>query len=175
VRQAMAKKPEEGGTCGWAPLGYANDILTHTIVKDKERFRLVRKLFELYATGAYSMKDLQNTAISIGLFGKSGKVTSVSLVQHTLSNPFYYGVFRYNGEMHQGKHESMISKKLFDTCAEVMADKSRPKKRSKTIATFRGLLNCAECGCAITSEIQKGHHYYRCTKCAGRSFSGADY
>jgi hypothetical protein len=41
------------------------------------------------------MKDLQNTAISIGLFGKSGKVTSVSLVQHTLSNPFYYGVFRY--------------------------------------------------------------------------------
>lgn len=45
-----------------------------------------------------------------------------------------------------------------------MADKSRPKKPSKTIATFRGLLHCAECGCAITSETQKGHNYYRCTK-----------
>ena len=48
-----------------------------------------------------------------------------------------------------------------------MADKSRPKKPSKTIAIFRGLLHCAECGCAITSEIQKGHQYYRCIKKRG--------
>ena len=94
TKRGLRQKLRRGEWPGWAPLGYANDILTHTVVKDKERFRLVRKLFELYATGAYSMKDLQNTAISIGLFGKSGKVTSVSLVQHTLSNPFYYGVFR---------------------------------------------------------------------------------
>ena len=167
TKRGLRQKLRRGEWPGWAPLGYANDILMHTIIKDKERFRLVRKLFELYATGAYSMKNLQNTAISIGLFGKSGKVTSVSLIQHTLSNPFYYGVFRYNGEMHQGKHEPMISKKLFDKCAEVMADKSRPKKPSKTIATFRGFLHCAECGCAITSEIQKGHQYYRCTKKRG--------
>src|SRR3989338_709380 len=114
TKRGLRQKLRRGEWPGWAPLGYANDILTHTVVKDKERFLLVRKLFEMYATGAYSMKDLQNTAISIGLFGKSGKVTSVSLIQHTLSNPFYYGVLRYNGEMHQGKHEPMISKRLFD-------------------------------------------------------------
>src|SRR3989344_4442158 len=61
----------------------------------------------------------------------------------------------------------MISKKLFDKCAEVMANKSQPKKRHIAKPTLRGLLNCAECGCAITSEIQKGHHYYRCTKKRG--------
>jgi len=172
TKRGLRQKLRRGEWPGWAPLGYANDIITHTIVKDKERFRLVKKLFELYATSTYSMKDLQNTATSIGLFGKSGKVVSVSLVQHTLSNPFYYGVFRYNSEMYQGKHEPMISKKLFDKCAEIMADKSRPKKPSKAKATFRGLLNCAECGCAITSEIQKGHQYYRCTKKRGACSQG---
>ncbi|MBN1269404.1 MAG: zinc ribbon domain-containing protein, partial [Kiritimatiellae bacterium] len=25
-------------------------------------------------------------------------------------------------------------------------------------------MTCAHCGCAITAELQKGHHYYRCTK-----------
>ncbi|MCX6713401.1 MAG: recombinase family protein [Candidatus Vogelbacteria bacterium] len=167
TKRGLRQKLRRGEWPGWAPLGYANDLVTHTIVKDKERFRLVRKIFELYATGNYSMKDIQNTAISIGLFGKSGKVLSVSLVQHTLCNPFYYGVFKYNGEMCQGKHEPMISKKLFDKCMAAMADKSRPKKPSKAVATFRGFLKCAECGCSITSEVKKGHIYYRCTKKKG--------
>jgi len=45
-----------------------------------------------------------------------------------------------------------------------MAEKSRPKKRGQKEYVFRGLLKCGECGCAITSETQKGHNYYRCTK-----------
>ncbi len=167
TKRGLRQKLRRGEWPGWAPLGYLNDQVKHNIIKDAERFRLVKKLFELYATGNYSMKDLQNTSTSIGLFGKSGKVPSVSLIQHTISNSFYYGVFKYNGELHQGKHEPMISKKLFDKCAEVMANKSQPKKRHIAKPTLRGLLNCAECGCAITSEIQKGHHYYRCTKKRG--------
>ncbi len=141
-------------------------------MKDSERFRLVKKLFEMYASSNYSMKDLQNTAKIIGLFGKSGKVPSVSLIAHTIANPFYYGIFKYNDELYQGKHEPMISKKLFEKCQEVMATKSQPKKRHIAKTTLRGLLNCADCGCAITSEIQKGHHYYRCTKKKGNCSQG---
>jgi len=58
----------------------------------------------------------------------------------------------------------MISKKLFDKCKKVLADRSRPKKPSQKEYPFRNLLKCGECGCAITSETQKGHDYYRCTK-----------
>jgi len=28
-------------------------------------------------------------------------------------------------------------------------------------------MKCASCGCAITAEMQKGHHYYHCTKKKG--------
>jgi predicted transcriptional regulator len=89
---------------------------------------------------------------------------SVSNIQSILSTPFYYGVFKYNGEMYDGKHEPMIPKKLFEACQKVMADRSRPKKPSQKEYPFRNMLVCGECGCAITSETQKGHNYYRCTK-----------
>ena len=81
-----------------------------------------------------------------------------------LRNPFYYGAFKFNGELYEGKHEPAIAKKLFDKVQEVMSEKSRPKKRGEKTYIFRGLLKCGECGCGITAETQKGHAYYRCTK-----------
>ena len=33
----------------------------------------------------------------------------------------------FNGEIYEGKHEPIISKKLFDTVQEVMMRKSKPK------------------------------------------------
>jgi len=44
-----------------------------------------------------------------------------------------------------------------------MHQKAKPVKENHFFA-FRGLLKCGECGASITSERQKGHTYYRCTK-----------
>jgi site-specific DNA recombinase len=66
----------------------------------------------------------------------------------------------------------MIAKKLFDKCQKVLSDRSRPQKRKIKEFAFRGLLFCGECGCAITSETQKGHNYYRCTKKRGKCSQG---
>ncbi|MBI4812287.1 recombinase zinc beta ribbon domain-containing protein [Candidatus Falkowbacteria bacterium] len=81
-------------------------------------------------------------------------------------------MFRYNNELWQGKHEPMITKKFFDKCQKVLSDRSRPQKRKVKEFAFRGLLFCGECGCAITSETQKGHNYYRCTKKRGKCSQG---
>jgi hypothetical protein len=40
-----------------------------------------------------------------------------------LRNPFYYGAFKFNGELYEGKHEPAIAKKLFDKVQEVMSEK----------------------------------------------------
>ncbi len=164
TKRGLRQKLRRGELPGYAPLGYLNDLRTHTLVKDPERFRLVRKLFELYATGNYSLKDLRKLITSAGLLSRKKNMLSVSNIQSILSNSFYYGVFKYNGEMYDGKHEPMIPKKLFEACQKVMADRSRPKKPSQKEYPFRNMLVCGECGCAITSETQKGHNYYRCTK-----------
>ena len=168
TKRGLRQKLRRGEMPGYAPLGYLNDLKNHTMIKDPERFRLVRKIFELYSTGNYSLKDLRDKIFDIGLLTRNEKMLSVSMVQSILKNPFYYGMFRYNGELWQGKHEPMITKKLFDKCQKVLSDRSRPQKRKIKEFAFRGLLFCGECGCAITSETQKGHNYYRCTKKRGK-------
>ena len=80
TKRGLRQKLRRGEWPGWAPLGYANDIRPHTIVKDKKRFRLVRKLFGVRNRRLLDERFTKPLLFSIGLFGKSGKVTSVSLI-----------------------------------------------------------------------------------------------
>jgi len=164
VKRGLRQKVRRGEQSGVAITGYLNDKVNHKIIPDPERFPLVRKLFELYATGEHSLKDLRNKMTSLGLISRTGKVFTISNIQMFLKNPFYYGAFYFNAELHQGSHKPAIAKKLFDKCQEVMKNKAHKMKRGQKEYIFRSLLKCGECGCSITSETQKGHNYYRCTK-----------
>jgi hypothetical protein len=95
--------------------------------------------------------------------GRKNKPLSISQYQTMLKNPLYYGVFRYKGEMYEGTHEPIITKKLFDKCQEVMLQRGKPKKETNKFI-LRRWMRCGECGRMITAELQKGHVYYRCTK-----------
>jgi len=164
VKRGLRQKARKGEASGVAPTGYLNNRLTKKMAKDPERFKLVKKLFKLYATGKYSLKEIREIITEEGLRSRNNKVLSKSNIRMILQNPFYYGAFLSNGELFQGTHPPAISKKLFDKAQNILKEKSRPKKRSEKVYAFRGILKCGECGCAITSEIQKGHTYYRCTK-----------
>ena len=136
-----------------------------TLILDTEKAPLVRKGFELYATGKYTLKQIAKFLKDLGLRSYKGNVLAVSCIQRILKSTFYYGIFEFNGETYQGSHEPLISKKLFDKCQEVMKDRGHiMTRKSENFFPFRGLLTCGECKCAITAETQKGHNYYRCTK-----------
>ena len=164
VKRGLRQKVRRGEQSGVAITGYLNDKVNHKIIPDPERFHLVRKLFELYATGEYSLKDLRNKMTSLGLISRNGKVFTISNIQMFLKNPFYYGAFYFNAELHQGAHKPAIAKKLFDKCREVMKSKAHHTNRGVKFYAFRGIFKCGECNCSITAEAQKGHNYYRCTK-----------
>ena len=86
-----------------------------------------------------------------------------------LTNPFYYGHFRYRGEVHQGSHKPMISKKLFDKIQTALIQNGKPRKnRGPKNFEFLNFAVCGECGYSITAErhIKKSglkFVYYRCT------------
>ena len=167
VKRGLRQKVRRGEQSGHAPTGYLNDKANHVIVPDPARFKLVRELFEAYATGSHSLKEVRNLLSARGLVSRNGKVLTLSNIHMILQRPFYYGAFKFNGEIFQGKHKPAITKKLFDQCQAVMVRKAHPKKRSEQKHILRGCLLCGECGCSITSEVQKGHIYYRCTKKKG--------
>ena len=167
VKRGLRQKVRRGEQSGQAPTGYLNDKANRVIVPDPVRFKLVREIFELYATGSHSLKEVRDICSARGLVSRNGKVLTISNFQMILRNPFYYGAFKFNGEVYQGKHKPAITKKLFDQCQAVMLRKAHPTKRGEQKHILRGLFSCAECGCGITSEVQKGHVYYRCTKKKG--------
>ena len=163
IKRGIRLKLSKGVWPQWAPIGYINNRKTRTIIVDEGKAPFITKSFALYATGEYTLSKLRDKISSLGLTGYKNKPISISQYQHTLKNPIYYGVFRYKGEIYEGTHEPIITKKLFDKCQEVMARRGKPKKESKRFV-LRGLMRCGECRRMITAEIQKGHTYYRCTK-----------
>jgi molecular chaperone GrpE (heat shock protein) len=148
----------------WAPVGYLNDRQTRTIVIDKDKAPLIKKTFELYSTGAYTLYRLRETINACGLTGTKNRTLAVCNYQHILKNPIYYGIIRYKGEIYEGKHEPIITKKLFDKCQGVMLRRGKPKKSVRYFVLRDLMMRCGECGRMITAETQKGFVYYRCTK-----------
>ena len=163
VKRGMREKVRRGEWTWPAPLGYINNREKRNIEPDPEKASLIRKAFELYATGEHTFLSLRNELTRIGLYTRKGKVLPISNVQKMLQHHVYYGVISMNGELFHGAFEPIVSKKLFDKVQETMQRKNKPKRRRKHEFPFTGFLHCFCCGCAISAEIQKGHHYYKCT------------
>ncbi|MDE2233850.1 MAG: recombinase family protein, partial [Patescibacteria group bacterium] len=168
IKRSYRQKLKNGILPHQAPLGYLNDKKTKTIVVDPERAPLVRKMFEAYGSGNYTLSGLRKAMGELGLRSHSGRELSISNYQKLLRNPIYHGLIFFGGEFYEGKHEPIITKKLFDQVQEMMEKKSKPQKGGGLKPyVYRGLFKCGECGCSITAETQKGHNYLRCTKRKG--------
>ncbi len=163
IRRGIRLKLSKGIWPQWAPLGYLNDRRTRAIIKDEGKAPFIKRIFELYSTGLYSLSEIREKVNALGLKGRRQLPLIISQIQSLLKNPLYYGVFKFNGEMYEGTHEPIITKKLFDKCQVVMAGRAKTKKSIKQYV-LRGFMRCGECGRMITAETQKGHNYYHCTK-----------
>jgi len=163
IKRGHRNKVKEGIWPQMSPIGYVNEK-GKGIVPHPDLAPLVKKTFEAYSTGNFTLREVRDKFNALGLKRKSGRELAVSNYQKLLKNPIYTGLMRYNGEIFEGKHEPIISKKLFDTVQEVMMRKSKPHSKGLKPFLYRGFFRCGECGCFITTEEQKGHHYLRCTK-----------
>ena len=163
IKRGHRNKVKDGIWPQMSPIGYVNEK-GKGIVPHPELSILVKKTFEAYATGNFTLRQLRDKFNALGLKRKSGKELAVSNYQKLLKNPIYTGLMLYNGEIHEGKHEPIITKKLFDSVQEVMMRKSKPHSKGLKPFLYRGFFRCGECGCFITTETQKGHNYLRCTK-----------
>jgi len=109
IKRGHRQKLKNGLWPQMAPLGYLNNKETKQIYVDKEKSPLIKKAFEAYATGKYTLKELRKIINDLGLKGRRDSLLSVSNYQYLLQNPFYYGLIRYNGEFYEGKHEPIIA------------------------------------------------------------------
>jgi DNA invertase Pin-like site-specific DNA recombinase len=172
VKRAYEQKRRAGEWIGKAPIGYTNVTLesgAKDIIFDDERAHHIRRIFELYATGNYSIKKVRDEVTKDGLMASGGRVLAISMVEHILKNPFYYGFARSKHETYPHKYRPLITKELWDQCQQILSGwGKKPFQYAAKPYIFRGLLRCAKCGCAMSPEVAKGKYvYYACTNAKG--------
>jgi len=155
------------------PIGYNSKLENHLAIVDTEKAPFVKRAFELCATGECTEKQISKILFDEGFRSRKGRKVGKSAIGKILHTHFYYGHFEWQGEIHQGNHEPIISRDLFDKVQEVL----NPKKKHgiKYDHAFTGLMVCGECGMGITAEIQKGHTYYHCSKPKGAKYCSQKY
>ena len=165
TKRDLRQKLRRGEYPGRVPVGYINDSRDKSVAVDRKKAKIIKEAFELYAKSESRLEDISAFLAQNGIVTRGTKRgVKRSQVSHILLNPFYYGHFRFLGEIHEGKHEPIITKKLFDKVQEVLRDRGKPQRKANDPKPLCGLLHCGNCGMGITAEVRKGHTYYRCTK-----------
>ncbi len=160
VKRGINSKINKGLAPILAPLGYLNTKYEvrgeNYIIKDPERFDLVKKAWELMITGEYTIpKLLKIVNIDWGVRTRKtkhrgGNPINKSTMYNIFTNIFYTGLFLYRGEIGNGTHEPMITIAQFDLVQELLGRYGKPRAKTHTF-TYTGAMVCEECASAITA------------------------
>ncbi len=187
------RNSKDKGICTYrAPVGYLNVGSMENKPLDPERAPLIRKIFELYATGNWSLADLARFAKEHGLTSsatrrrrtqeevldekfeindipKVHRPLSYTHISKILSNRFYNGKIK-NSEgvfIRSISHEAIVNDRLFEQVQRKLKGRTVSiHYTNKLDQPFRGVLRCVECKRCYTPYSKKGIVYYgaKCSK-----------
>lgn len=183
VKRGLRAKVDMGWLPGVAPAGYMNTMTSakgmNTLVRDETRFPLIRKMWDLMLTGAYTPPQILDIANNDWGFRTkptkrhASKPLCNSMIYRIFSNPFYYGFFTYGGQRYKGNHEPMVTEEEFWRVQELLGRKGSPRPKERRWFAYVGVMRCGSCGAMVTAETRTKHQkngnvhtytYYHCTK-----------
>lgn len=188
VRIATRNARKEGICTYRAPIGYLNQGSMEHKPFDPKRAPIIKRMFELYATGNYTFADLVRYADEQGLttlpmrrartkeellsddeiiLPKVARPIRKTHISKILKNPFYTGKVRgMNGNyVTSVSHEPLISEELFLKVQGFLSKKRVSIYYEKKLdLALRGMVRCTDCKRIYTPYQQKGFTYLR-SKC----------
>ena len=146
TKRGLRQKVRLGHCPGIAPVGYLNDSRTKTVIIDPVKAPIVAQAFQLYAKGDKRLEDIRYFLAKNSICSRTGKAIHLDRVKHLLTNVFYYGHFKYSGEIFEGKHQPIITKILFDQVQRVMTKRANPHHLPKITKPFAHFLGRSDVG-----------------------------
>ena len=181
--------------------GYVKD--GGRLVIDEEQAEMVRELFELYATGQYSMKQIETIFWQKGYRNHNGNKIAHTTMSNMIANPKYKGYYVGNKvrviDMFSKKQKflppeewvmfkdetgeivpAIVSEELWDRANEILKRRSDDVKSRQGICNhanlLTGKLHCTCCGTAYYRRDSKDKQGNVNSKwvCSGKIKNGAD-
>lgn len=176
VNRAIYKLIKSGKVLGKAVYGYKNitiDEETKTVEVETYEAQVVLKLYEWYATEAYSMKELVQKAKQ-----ELNATLAKSKIGRILEDKFYIGIATYKktGLEYPHVYEKIVPDYLFNKVQEIKYSRTQWDGKGKYAGKefyYRALIKCTVCGYSVSPEEQRGKNYYVCTQYGGKH--GAKY
>ena len=181
--------------------GYQKD--RGRLIVDEEQAPMVQELFQLYATGEFSMKQIETLFWEKGYRNHNGKKIAHTTMSNMISNPKYKGYYVGNKvkvvdlftkkqkflppeEWVMFKDETgeivpaLVSEELWDTANAVLKKRSEDVKNRQGICNHANLLTgklyCTCCGTAYYRRDSVDRQGNKNSKwvCSGKIKNGAD-
>ena len=181
--------------------GYVKD--GGKLVVDEEQATMVRELFKLYATGQYSMKQIETIFWNKGYRNHNGNKIAHTTMANIIANPKYKGYYVGNKvkviDMFSKKQKflppeewvmfkdetgeivpAIVSEELWDKANEILKRRSDDVKSRQGICNhanlLTGKLHCTCCGTAYYRRDSKDKQGNVNSKwvCSGKIKNGAD-
>ena len=152
VLKGLDEKVRQGWPTGAAPYGYINvEDRDEPVQPHPEKSRTLVRMFELYASGSHTLKSLADQLAREGhIFRRSQPRFNRTALSYILSNRFYIGELKRNGQVFEGRYRRLIDWATFDACQEVMNGRNR-RTGSPDLPLSGGLFQCAFCGQSSTT------------------------
>ena len=181
--------------------GYTKD--DGRLIIDEKQAQMVRELFELYATGEYSMKQIETIFWQRGYRNHNGNKIAHTTMSNMIANPKYKGYYVGNKvrviDMFSKKQKflpaeewvmfkdetgqivpAIVSEELWDRANEVLKKRSDDVKSRQGICNHANLLTgklyCTCCGTAYYRRESKDKQGNKNSKwvCSSKIKNGAD-
>jgi site-specific DNA recombinase len=180
TRQGMLQRLQKGQWTHQAPLGYVKvgEREAATLRPDPDKGPLVRKAFELMATGLHTEKQVLETITSDGLRTKKDQRLGLSMLNKMLRNRIYEGVMEVEGfGTFPGKFEPLVGRELFANVQAVLDGRRPtvvPHDRNNPDYPLRRFIRCGKCDSPLTGSAPKGRNgtpypRYHCFRCGAVS------
>lgn len=165
IKKGLREGLEQGFWPFQPPYGYLRGI-EKALYIDKRHVMFVRRAFQLFGTGNYSLSRLADTLFNEGYYYKADrpKITKCVL-EGMLKNRIYTGQMVCNDIIYNGKHPAIISIDEFNKAQIAFRKTDKSKVRKNFHFLYPGIAKCAVCGYSICGEVKKHHKmiYYRCS------------
>ncbi len=176
TKRGLREKAESGWfPSSWTKPGYMWDRFAErgnkTLLKDSERFLLIKQCWELMLTGAYTVPQILHKLNDEWGYrspkrrSMGGTPMQRSQLYTLFGDPFYYGWYEYkdaNGvlQWHKGEHEPMVTEEEFNRVQMLLGRNCKQRMRKHNFP-LTGIIKCS-CGAMITCEEK---WYVICSKC----------
>ena len=177
INRGIRQKVRRGEWLTKAPFGYVNNIKTRSIDPHPTLSRIIKKAFDEFATGKYTLQSLADLLAELGITTRFGTPLANASIHRMLRNQAYLGLVKHKGEYFEGSFTPLLDRATFEAAQEILRRKGRPRKsKIHHDFPFTGLMTCSECSSSITAQWVtnrrgKKYRYYRCTKKKGNGCS----